>query len=117
MWSAQYERPTMNFLKKRILIKIGILGILISLLVVDVIATLPGVPGSRCMIIVTTGTIAPHTVFFTEGIVSADGNLCIPNPPIPPEDGFANLNKGLPCWTYIHNFFYSYHAECELAGY
>jgi hypothetical protein len=80
------ERPGMN-LKKRILIK---LGIVISLMVVNVIAA---TPGSSCMITV----YSYYGIFKSAGTVSADGTLCIPNIPLSPNSMFAYLNDGLPC--------------------
>jgi hypothetical protein len=81
-------------LKKGILIK---LGILISLLVVNVTAV---TPGSTCRINIYQA-VGPMPVLMLSaaGTVSADGTLCIPTPPIPPENRFAGFNSGTTCNT------------------
>jgi hypothetical protein len=72
-------------LKKRILIK---LGILISLLAVNVIAA---TPDSSC----TIRGYYLFGIFIIGGTVSADGTLCIPK--FPPEGSLAVLKDGVPC--------------------
>jgi hypothetical protein len=79
-------------LKKRMLIK---LGILISLMVVNVVAA---TPGSFCTIQVRFSTIGA-TLYSSGGRVSADGRLCIPNFQVSPQSPFAYLNNGSPCNT------------------
>jgi hypothetical protein len=78
------ERLNMN-LRKRIFVK---LGMLISLLAVNVIAA---TPGSSC----TIRGYFYYGIFIYRGTVSADGAFCIPE--FPPQGPLAYLKDGVPC--------------------
>jgi hypothetical protein len=78
------ERLNMN-LRKRVLVK---LGMLISLLAVNVIAA---TPGSSC----TIRGYFYYGIFIYRGTVSADGAFCIPE--FPPQGPLAYLKDGVPC--------------------
>lgn len=92
-------------LNKRILFK---LGIVLSLLVVNVIAA---TPGSECDI---SGWQRAGGFFISlPGRVSADGKLCVPTPPVNPNRQYAVLNKGLACGTFIDTFAFWARATCK----